>query len=151
VGLGSDLSGQGISSPSAAFSPAPEVVGSPGRSFGSPVASLAVVPPPSVGFASVGSGLSSQLASSSRVSSPVSLDSVGGASGLAGSLSKLGEVFALTGPTLSSLVPPLFLLEMLSHGLGSLVPALDAVCDSSGVLSSSQQASPGQAGKAGYG
>jgi hypothetical protein len=62
----------------------PEVVGSSSRSFGAPMASPEVVESLPVGFASVGSGFSSQLASSSRVSFPVSLDSAGGASGLAG-------------------------------------------------------------------
>jgi len=104
----------------------------------------------------MGSGLSSQIASSSQVSSLVSPNSASGASGLTGSQSKPGEVSTLTGPALSSLVPPLFSLEMLSQGLGSLAPTLDVVCDSSGVLCSSQQASLGQAkfpqpGKAGCG
>jgi hypothetical protein len=57
--VGFDLSGQGISSPSAAFSPVPEAVGSPGRSSGAPMASQAVVESPPVEYASVGSGFSS--------------------------------------------------------------------------------------------
>jgi len=58
-------------------------VGSPGRSSGAPVASSAVVELPSVGFALVGSSCSSQLASSSRVSSLASPDSADGDSSLA--------------------------------------------------------------------
>jgi hypothetical protein len=138
------VSGQGISSPLVAiedFSPTPKAVGSPGWSSGVPIASLVLVMPPPIGYASVGSSFSSQLAASSWVSSPVSPDSIGGASGLAGSLSKPGEVFALTDPALSTQVPPLLSPEMLSQGLSSLAPALDVVCDSSRVLSSSQQAS----------
>jgi hypothetical protein len=127
-----------------AFSSTPEAVGSPGQSSGALVAYPAVVPPLSVGFASVGSELSSQLVSSSWVSSPVSPDFANGAFGLVGSLSKPGEVSALTGPALSSLVSPLFLTNILSQGLGSLTPALDTICDCLGVLSSSQQHSPGQ-------
>lgn len=79
-----------------------------------PVASPADILPSLVEFDSVGSGLSSQLASSSRVSSPVFIDSACGASGMAGSLSKPGEVSTLMGPALSSMVPPLFSPEMLS-------------------------------------
>jgi hypothetical protein len=89
------------------------------------VASHAVVEPPSVGFVSVGSGFLSQFPSSSQLSSPVSPDSAGGDSRLAGSLSKPGEVFAISGPAPSSLVPPLSSPELLSQGLGSL--ALDVV------------------------
>jgi hypothetical protein len=64
AGLGSDLSGQGIFSPSAAtedFSPVPKAMGSPVWSSGVPVASPIVVPPPSVEYASVGSGFEKVL------------------------------------------------------------------------------------------
>jgi hypothetical protein len=46
AGVGFDLSGQGISSPSAAFSPVPEAVGSPSRSSDALMASQTVVEPP---------------------------------------------------------------------------------------------------------
>jgi hypothetical protein len=87
------------------------------------------------------------------VSSPVSPDSAGGASGLAGSLSKPGEVSPISGPAPSSLVPPLSSLELMSQGLGSLAPDLVFVRYFLGVLCSSQQASPAspQAWKADYG
>jgi hypothetical protein len=49
--VGFDLSSQGLYSPSAAFSPVSEAVGSLGRSFGALVSSSAVVEPPLVGFA----------------------------------------------------------------------------------------------------
>jgi hypothetical protein len=113
TGVGFDLSSQDVSLPSAAFSSVLEVVGSPGWSSSMSMASPAVVELPPVGFASVGSGFSSQLASSSRVSSPVSPYSTGGASGLVGSLSKPGEVSAISGPA-PSLVPPLSYPELLS-------------------------------------
>jgi hypothetical protein len=106
------------------------------------MASPAVVEPPPVGFVSVGSGLSSQLTSSSQVSSPVSPDSASGASDLAGSLSKPSEVSTISGPEPSSLVPPLSSPELMSQDLGSLAPDLVYVRDFSGVLCSSQQASP---------
>jgi hypothetical protein len=95
--------------------------------------------------------LLSQLAPSSRVSSPVSPDSASGASSLAGSLSKLGEVSALMGPTFTSLAPPLFSLAMLSQGLGLLAPALDVVHDSFSQQASSGQVKVPQPRKIGYG
>jgi len=58
------------------------------------------------------------------VSSPVSSDYASGASGLAGSLSRPGEVSAISGLTPSSLVPPLCSPELLRQGLGSLAPDL---------------------------
>jgi hypothetical protein len=67
----------------------------------------------------------------------MSLDSAGGASGLAESLSKPGEVSTISGPAPSSLVLPLSSLELLSQGLGSLALYLVSVCDFSGVLCSS--------------
>jgi hypothetical protein len=63
--VGFDLSGQGVSLPSAASSPVLEAMGSLGRSSGAPVASPAVFETPSIGFASVGFRFSSQLVSSS--------------------------------------------------------------------------------------
>jgi hypothetical protein len=105
TGVGFDLSGQGVSLPSTTSSSVPEAVGSSGRSSGAPMTSSAVVEPLPVGFDLVGSGFSSQLASSSRVSSPVSPNSAGGASGLAGSLSKLGEVCYIGSNTFIGLSP----------------------------------------------
>jgi hypothetical protein len=116
-------------------------VGSLGRLSSAPVASWEVVEPLSVGFVSVGFGFSSHLASSSRVSSPVSPDSAGGTFGLAGSVSKMGEVSAISRPAPSSLVPPLSSSKLPSQGLGSLVSDLVSVRDFSGVLGSSPQAS----------
>lgn len=75
------------------------------------------------------------------MSSPVSPDAAYGASGLAGSLSKTGEVSTISGPASSSLVPPLSSPKLLSQCLGSLAPDLVFVCDFSGVLRSLQQAS----------
>lgn len=69
------------------------------------------------------------------MSSPVSPYSTSDASSLVGSLSKLDEVSAISGPA-PSLVPPLSSPELLSQGLGSLAPDLVFV------LCSSQQASP---------
>lgn len=67
------------------------------------VAFGAIVEPPLIGFAEVVtsflSQLVSQLVSSSQASSPVSPHSAGGASGSTRSLSKPGEVYAISGPT----------------------------------------------------
>jgi hypothetical protein len=71
----------------------------------------------------------------------VSSDYASGASGLAGSLSRPGEVSAISGLTPSSLVPPLCSPELLRQGLGSLAPDLVSVRDFSRVLYSLQQAS----------
>jgi len=63
------------------------------------VAFAAIIEPPLIGFASVVTSFLSQLVYSSQASSPVSPHSAGGAFGSTRSLSKPGEVYAISGST----------------------------------------------------